>query len=178
MIRTGIKYVWKGNGIVPESMRHFDETGRMLGVKVVDGETILGEIATDSNGTLRYYEMGQAKMAGFIELDGYHYFADEDGLIATGNKYVWKGNGIVPEASYEFGKDGKALEGFVTKGDSVYYYQLGKTAKPGVYLVDGYYYFVENGGKVITGTRYYVWEGSGLLKIGHYTFNEKGQIIG
>ncbi len=175
-IRTGSKYVWKGNGIVPESTCTFDETGKMVGVKVVDGETFLGEIIT-VNGTMYYYEMGRATAAGMVKLGDDYYFADVNGVIATGRTYVWKGNGIIPEGSCEFGADGKAVNGFVTKDDGIYYYEMGAKATNGIHYIDGYYYFVENDGKIVTGTKYYVWKGNGLLKRGNYTFNELGQVI-
>ena len=179
LIRTGEKYVWKGNGIVPEATYHFAEDGKMLGVRVVDGETILGEIITNSDGSKTYYEMGKPTAAGFVKIDGYYYFADVDGKIATGKHFVWKGNGIVSEDSYEFAEDGKALQGFVEKDDGIYYYEMGKAGiTTGINYIDGHYYFVDNGGKIITNQKYYVWKGNGILKRGQYIFNGKGQIIG
>ena len=111
-------------------------------------------------------------------VDGAYYFAMEEGKIATGRQYVWKGNGIVTEGTYEFGADGKAIDGFVTKEDGIYYYNMGKTGTIGINYIDGYYYFVEESGKIVTSAKYYVWRGNGLLKKGHYQFNALGQIVG
>jgi len=176
VVATGRRYVWKPNGIISESSCYFDEDGKMLGVKVVDGETVLGQIV-ELDGVLYYYEYGQPTMAGFVEVDGDYYFADVNGVVATGRKYVWKGNGIVPEGSYEFGEDGKAIEGFVTKDDGIYYYEMGKTGTVGINYIDGHYYFVEASGKIVTDSYFYVWRGNGILKRGHYQFNELGQIV-
>jgi len=178
VVATGSKHVWKGNGIVSEGAYTFDENGRMLGVKVVNGETIFGEIITEADGTLVYYEMGKPTAAGFVKVGDDYYFADVNGIIAIGQKYVWKGNDIVPEGSYEFDSDGKAINGFVTKEDGIYYYEKGRIGTIGINYVDGHYYFVENSGKIVVNAKYYVWKGNGILKRGHYTFNEQGQIIG
>ena len=149
----------------------------MLGVEVIDGIVIKGSIV-DVGGVLYYYEMGQAVAAGFVEVNGEYYFADVNGVIATGKKYVWKGNGIVAEGTYEFGADGKAINGFVNKADGIYYYEMGKLGTVGINYIDGYYYFVDNNGKLVTDAHFYVWRGNDLLKHGHYYFNSLGQIIG
>ena len=175
-ISTGRTYVWKPNGLVTEDNYYFAEDGKMLGVKVVDGETVLGQIA-ERDDVLYYFEYGVPTAAGFVEVDGAYYFADVNGIVAIGKKHVWKGNGIVPEGSYEFGADGKAICGFVTKVDGIYYYEMGKCGTVGINYIDGYYYFVDNGGKIVTDSYFYVWKGNGLLKRGHYQFNELGQIV-
>ena len=175
VIATGKKHVWKPNGIVAEDSYTFDAEGKMVGVKVVDGQTVLGEIIT-VNDTMYYYAMGKAKAAGYVQIGEDFYFADVNGVIATGRTYVWKTNGLVAEGSYEFGADGKAVNGFVTKDDGIYYYEMGIKGETGVHYIDGYYYFVETDGKLVTSQRYYVWKGNDLLIRGRYTFNELGQI--
>ncbi len=175
VIATGRKYVWKPNGIVAEDSYTFDAEGKMVGVKVVDGKTVLGEIVT-IDGTMYYYSMGKATTAGYVQLGDDFYFADLNGVIATGRTYVWKTNGLVAEGSYEFGTDGKAVSGFVTKDDGIYYYEKGVQGKAGIHYIDGYYYFVESDGKIVTNTKYYVWKGNNILIRGRYTFNELGQI--
>ena len=147
----------------------------MLGVKVVDGETVLGEIIT-VNGTMYYYSMGKATAAGYVKLGDDYYFADVNGVIATGRTYVWKTNGLVAEGSYEFGADGKAVNGFVTKADGIYYYEMGIKAAVGIHYIDGYFYFVQADGSLVTNQNFYVWKGNDLLLKGRYTFNELGQV--
>ncbi len=177
VIATGKTYVWKPNGLVAEASYLFHADGKMLGVKVVDGETVLGEIVTDENGELLYYQWGQTVAAGFVTVDGDYYFADVDGKIAIGRTYVWKGNGIVAEGHYEFGDDGKALNGFVTKEDGIYYYEMGAYGTEGLNYIDGYYYCIGNDGKLWVNGTYYVWKTNGLSVPMSYTFDAQGRIV-
>ncbi len=176
-IRTGKTYVWKPNGLVAEASYLFHDDGKMMGVKVVDGQTVLGEIATDENGDMRYYQWGQLTAAGFVVVDGDYYFADLDGKIAIGRTYVWKGNGIVAEGHYEFGADGKALNGFVTKDDGIYYYEMGAYGQEGLNYIDGYYYCIGSDGKLWVNGSYYVWKTNGYSVPMTYTFDELGRIV-
>ncbi len=165
-IVTGVYYVWQGNGILPEGTYEFGADGKMLN----------GIVERDGN--YYYYVDGKPKMAGLIEIDGSYYFAKGgDGLCATGTYYVWQGNGILPEGTYEFGADGKMLNGFVTKDDGIYYYVNGKLGKVGLTYIDGYYYFVNSDGKLITSCTYYVWEPNGYTICINYTFDDLGRII-
>lgn len=159
-------YVWKTNGIIPESDREFGADGKML-----DG------IVQKDDGYY-YYDMGQPKMAGLIEIDGDYYFAKGDGKIVTDQVYyVWQGNGIVPESDREFGADGKMLNGIVKIDGGYYYYNMGKPEMAGLVEVDGHYYFARSAdGKVITNQSYYVWKSNGLMPEGTYTFAEDGKM--
>jgi hypothetical protein len=69
------------------------------------------------------------------------------------------------------------LNGIVEKDGALYYYENGRTAAPGLIELDGYYYFVDWGGKLITNQKFYVWETNGLTLKMNYTFNELGQIV-
>ena len=186
-IATGRFYVWKGNGIVAESNCYFDDNGRMYGIKLVDGAIVYGEIA-ELDGVKYYFEAGKPKQAGLVELDGYYYFAGTDGKIATGEFYVWKGNGILPEGKYKFDENGRLLgkaadEEQTTKGEIVtidgvrYYYLDGKGVQAGLVELNGSYYFAGNNGKLSTG-KYYVWKPNGLVAEGTYWFDETGRMYG
>ncbi len=142
-----------------------------------DGKMLDGIVEVD--GKLCYYVLGAPKMAGLLEIDGAYYFAGGSNGEITVNKtyYVWQGNGILPEASYEFGADGKILDGFIEKVDGIYYYEMGKTGKIGLNFIDGYYYFINYGGKIVTNQTYYVWEGNGYTVPMNYTFDAMGRII-
>ena len=161
-------YVWKGNGILPEGTYEFGADGKMLNGIV------------DKDGTLCYYVNGIPQMAGIIEIDGAIYFANgANGEITVGKKtYVWKGNGILAEDTYEFGADGKLIDGFVTKDDGIYYYEQGKYGQAGLNYIDGYYYFVDYSGKLVTNKRYFAWKTNGLSIEINYTFDELGRIVG
>lgn len=167
LITNQAYYVWMPNDIIPESTREFGSDGKML-----DG-------IVEKNGNYYYYNMGRPEMAGLVEVDGYYYFAkDANGLLITNQTYyVWKGNGILPEGSYEFGADGKILDGFVEKADGLYYYENGKPGEMGLTYVDGYYYFVSTNGKLITNQTYYVWKTNGYCIEGNYTFDKQGRIV-
>ncbi len=186
-IATGEFYVWRGNGIVPEGTYRFDDNGRMLGIKVVDGTVVKGEVV-EIDGKLYYYNTGLAKKAGMVVVDGYYYFAGNYGEIATGEYYVWKGNGIVPDGSYRFDDNGrmlgiKVVDGTVVKGEIVeidgelYYYNTGLAKKAGMIEVGGYYYFAGNYGKIATG-EFYVWKGNGIVADGTYRFDDNGRMLG
>ena len=163
---TGKYYVWKGNGILPESEYEFGADGKLL-----DG-------IVERDGNHYYYENGKPKMAGLIEHEGAYYFVkDANGLCVTGKYYVWMGNGILPEGEYEFGTDGKLLDGFITRDDGIYYYENGKPGELGLTYVDGYYYFVNTNGKLVTDKTYYVWAPNGYTIEMNYKFDALGRVV-
>ena len=160
-------YVWQGNGLLPEGTYEFGADGAMLNGIV------------EKDGVLYYYVMGRPQMAGLVEVGGDYYFAGgAKGEITVGkSQYVWLGNGLLPEATYAFGDDGKMLDGFVTKPDGIYYYEKGQFGKVGLTYIDGSYYFVDYGGKLYTSGTYYIWETNGLSIKMNYTFDSLGRIV-
>ena len=163
-----VKYDWEGNGLLPEANYEFGPDGKML-----DG-------IVEKDGVLYCYKLGKAKSWGLVEIDGAYYFAGgANGEITVNQKkYVWEGNGLLPEGNYEFGPDGKMLDGFVEKDGVKCYYIMGKPAKAGLHYVDGYYYFVRVEGQLIVNQTYYVWETNGLSVEMNHTFDENGRIVG
>ena len=161
------KYVWKSNGLLPEREYNFGADGKML------------QGIVDVNGTLTYYKNGVATMAGLVEIDGDYYFAGgaKGEITVNEKKYVWKTNGIVPEAEYEFGADGKMLNGFITKADGIYYYEMGKPGQVGLNYIDGYYYFVKYDGQLVTNQTYYVWQTNGYTIEMNYKFDAAGRVV-
>ena len=162
-------YVWKDNGIALENANcEFGADGKMLNGIV------------EKNGTLYYYVMGRPKMAGLINIDGDYYFAGgAAGEITTGKKiYVWKTNGLLPEATYEFGVDGKMLNGIVEKDGVLYYYLNGQPKMACLVEIDGDYYFAGGAnGEISVNKTTYVWNGNGLLPEGNYTFDVDGKML-
>ena len=166
IITDRVYYVWKSNGLLPEGDYEFGADGKML-----DG------IVEKEDG-LYYYETGKTVMAGLVEIDGDYYFARGAGEIITDRVYyVWKSNGLLPEGNYEFGADGKMLDGIVEKEDGLYYYENGKAVMAGLVEIDGDYYFARGAGEIITDRVYYVWKSNGLLPEGNYEFGADGKML-
>jgi glucan-binding YG repeat protein len=153
--------------LLPASTREFGPDGKLL-----DG-------IIEKDGTMYYYDKGKPYMAGLVCVDGDYYFAHgKNGQIATGKQYVWKTNDLVPEGNYEFDENGKMLNGFVTRDGEIYYYENGRYGKVGLNYIDGYYYFIDYGGRVIRNrSSYYVWETNGLSVEMNYRFDEYGRIV-
>ncbi len=166
-VAIGSMYVWKTNGIELENLNcEFGADGKMLNGLV------------ERNGKKYYYEMGRPRMAGLVEVDGAYYFVDgKDGSVATGSVYVWQTNDLMDKDTYAFGADGKMLDGFVTVNGSLCYYENGKNGEVGLNYIDGYYYFIDYGGKVWTNGTFYVWDTNDLSIGMKYTFDKTGKIV-
>ena len=161
------EYVWAPNGIIEKSDREFGADGKLL-----DG-------IVEKDGKYYYYNMGKPEMAGLIEVDGSYYFVyDSKGSCATGVTYVWEPNGLMEKGNYYFDSEGKMLNGFVTKDDGLYYYDNGQPGKVGINYIDGYYYFIDYGAKVVTNQKnFYVWETNGYTIKMVYNFDALGRVI-
>ena len=165
---TGSYYAWATNCDLPCDTYEFGSDGKML-----------QGIVTREDGTYCYIngKLG-GNVAGLVKIGDDYYFVAANGRCATGKYYAWKTNCDLPCDDYEFGQDGKMLDGFVTKSDGIYYYENGKLGRVGLNYIDGYYYFVSAKGRLVTNQSFYVWETNGLLIAATYKFNEIGQIIG
>ena len=166
---TGKCYAWKTNCDLPRGYYEFGSDGKML-----------QGIVVSSNGVF-YYENGNpsGSKVGLNKFGDAYYFVSYTGECETGSYYAWKTNCDLPRGSYEFGSDGKMLDGFVKKADGIYYYVQGKAASAGVYKVDGYFYCVQNNsGKLVVSQQYKVSDPNNVLIEGTYTFNALGQITG
>jgi len=164
--------VWVGtyasNGLLPVAYREFGADGAMLQgvVEKADG--------------LYYYDLGNVKSMGLIERDGEYYYVNEGGKLEIGRVWVgtYASNGLVDAGYREFGADGAMLNGFEQLADGLYYYNLGNAEYLGLKVIDGDLYYIEEGGKVVTG-RVYVgtYAANGLLPAGNYTFAEDGKFV-
>ncbi len=164
--------VWVGtyasNGLLAKGYYEFGADGKMLQgvIEKADG--------------LYYYEMGNTRYLGLIERDGEYYYVNEGGKLEIGRVWVgsYPSNGLVAKGYYEFGEDGAMLNGFETLADGIYYYNKGTARYYGLKVIDGDLYYIEEGGKVMTGK---VWVGSyasnGLLPKGNYTFAADGKFV-
>ena len=144
-----------------------------------DGKMLQG-IVEKADG-LYYYTNGiSGRVHGLINVDGDYYFALMNGkLITSQTYYAFETSCDLSVGNYEFGADGKMLQGIVEKADGLYYYSNGKAGGAyGLFMMDGYYYFALMNGKLITNQDYHVWEGNGLLLETTYTFDNNGRIVG
>ncbi|MBR2867878.1 MAG: phosphodiester glycosidase family protein [Clostridia bacterium] len=167
LVTNKVQYAWETNGLLPATNYEYGADGRML-----DG-------IVNKNGTLYYYELGKAKAAGLVYVDGYYYFAGGEGELVTNKvQYAWETNGLLPEASYEFGPDGKMLDGIVNKNGVLTYFVNGKPKRAGLLLIDGdYYYSSGSNGELTVNAVKYVSETNGLLSMGNYEFGPDGKML-
>ena len=161
-------YAWKTSCDLPTGTYEFSPDGSMY-----------NGIEEKADGSYYYQNGTVGKTVGLTQVGDDYYFIDYSGKVATGKTFAWKTNCDLATDTYEFGTDGKMLQGIVEKDDGYYYYVNGKAGRVyGLFLLDGYYYFAQMNGKLITDCRYHVWEGNGLLIEMTYTFDEFGRIVG
>ncbi len=141
-----------------------------------DGKMLDGIVEID--GTLYYYNKGTTSKYGLFKIDGDYYFAYWGGLIKTAGKYYVDTTYCdLPVGNYEFGEDGKMLNGFINRDGEIYYYENGKPGKIGLNYIDGYYYFITANGLLKRNGTYYAWETNGLSVGMNYTFDEYGRAV-
>ncbi len=153
---------------LPKGTYEFDAEGKALnGIIEKDGE-------------LYYYENGVGAERGLFYYDGSYYFAAYKGKLIAGKSYkAYLSSCDLPTGKvYEFGADGKMLQGIVEKDGSLYFYENGVGAEKGLFYYEGHYYFSVYKGQLVTNRDFRIYQGNGLLVEQVYTFNELGQIIG
>ena len=152
-----------------------------------DGKMILGDLVKDGiveeDGSLYYYKDGSRYYAGLINIEGSYYYVKTSGEVVHGQKYwITKTNGLMKEASYEFGADGKMVvdesvkDGIVKENGSLYYYKDGKLTYAGLINIEGSYYYVKTSGEVVHGQKYWITKTNGLMPERSYTFDAEGKI--
>ena len=165
-------YAWKldASSELPMDHYEFDKNGKMLFEGIID-----------KGGVLYYYEAGKPVEKGLFKYNGDYYYVQYNGTLIVDTKYyAWKVNENcdLPISHYEFDENGKMLQGIVNKDGVLFYYENGKPTEKGLFILDGYYYYSQYNGTLITNTTYFVWKTNDLLLEKHYVFNELGQIIG
>ncbi len=133
----------------------------------------------EENGKLYYYDHGTTGAFGLTKVDEDYYFVSWGGEVVTdGTYYVSTSNcDITVNKNFTFDKDGKMLDGFVTKDDGLYLYDNGSPAPLGLTYIDGYYYYVSWGGQLITNKAYQCDVTNGYSIKWHYTFDEYGRAV-
>ena len=133
---------------------------------------------TEIDGVLYYYQDGRTATCGLFEIDGDYYYSYWGGIIKTDGKYyVSRTYCDLPEGNYEFGADGKMLNGIVEKDGVQYLYANGKLASYGLYKIGEKYYFASSNGNFETNGRYYVSTTYCDLPAGNYTFGADGAML-
>ena len=164
--------VWVGtyasNGLLNKGYYEFGTDGAMLQgvVEKADG--------------LYYYNLGNTQYLGLIERDGEYYYVNEGGKLEIGRVWVgtYASNGLVTKGYYEFGEDGAMLNGFEQLADGLYYYNMGVARYYGLKVIGNDLYYIEEGGKVMTGKVYVgTYASNGLLPKGTYTFDADGKFV-
>ena len=165
----------KANGLKPAGWYWFN----------ADGTMFLEGIRED-NGTKYYYKDGVKNYAGLVKIDDAYYYVKSDCTVVCGRSYyVTKANGLMPNAVYTFGADGKMeiKNGIYREklgdGNEYLFYYVNNVRQVNTGLVqldDGSYIYVRSGANLAVGS-YYVSKTNDLLPKGTYTFGEDGKMI-
>ncbi len=174
---TGSYKVTKHNNLISKGTYYFLEDGRLDLTKIKHG------IITE-NGKLRYYILNKMQKGLYlIKLGEDYYYVDGAGVVATGEKYISKTNGLMPAGKYKFDENGKMIivvpkEGFVRGDDGKLHYYINDKMQHGLYLIQigEDYYYIDGAGVVATG-RVYISKTNNLMPKGWYEFDENGKMI-
>ena len=172
--------------------RHYIFADKANGLKAAgwywfnaDGTMFLEGIRED-NGTKYYYKDGVKNYAGLVKIDDAYYYVKSDCTVVCGRSYyVTKANGLMPNAVYTFGADGKMeiKNGIYREklgdGNEYLFYYVNNVRQVNTGLVqldDGSYIYVRSGANLAVGS-YYVSKTNNLLPKGTYTFGEDGKMV-
>ncbi|MBO5869544.1 MAG: hypothetical protein J6Q89_02225, partial [Clostridia bacterium] len=159
-------FAWMTNCDLPMEWYEFGADGKMLqGIIEIDGKNY-------------YYENGNGREKGLVYCDGAYYFTQYKGEVVANERYfAWMTNCDLPMAWYEFGADGKMLQGIVEKDGVLYYYENGNGTEKGLVYCDGAYYFTQFKGEVVRNQEFYAWQTNCDLPTGMYEFGEDGKML-
>lgn len=180
MVKGKDYYVSKTNNLMPAGTYTFAADGKM-----VMAEEKLNGIVKESDTTWYYYKDGVKFYAGLIQIDGDYYYVNSSFQVIHDRSYfISKTNGLMPNATYNFGADGKmimpgqGLNGIVKESDTTWYYYVdGVKTYAGLIEIDGDYYYVNSSFQVIHGRSYYTSKTNGLLPAGTYEFDADGKMV-
>jgi len=174
-------YVWKldATAELPKGHYEFGADGRLLGAEASEDGGVSGIV--DKDGKLYFYENGKPTEKGLFKYNGYYYNSQYDGSLIVNQKYyVWKldATADLPKGYYEFGPDGRMLQGIVDKNGVLYYYENGAPKEKGLFKLDGAYYNSQYDGSLIVNQKYYVWklDATADLPKGTYEFGPDGKM--
>ena len=166
---SGYQYVYYPENVTKYGWAYFDESGKY---------TNIGTGIYEIDGSYFYFENGFSVEKGLFYLDGDYYFAVSRGRVITNEiKYAYLTNCDLPCGRYEFGPDGKMLQGITEKDGTLYYYENGAGAEKGLICIDGDYYFTVARGRVITNVVQYAYLTNCDLPCGQYEFGPDGKML-
>ena len=139
------------------------------------------------DGVNYYYEGGEKVYAGLIQINEDYYYINSSCQAVTGEYWISKTNGLMPEGTYEFDEDGKMIlpdpeeeerkKGkIVIENGQMYYYENEEKTYAGLVKIEEDYYYVNGACRVVTG-EYQVTKTNGLLPAGTYEFDQDGKMI-
>ena len=181
-VPTGGQDFWiskeKTNELLPEWGYYFDENGI-----IPHDEQFQNGICED--GGVKYYYIDGIKVhMGMFKIDEDYYYAKSNGqLIVNGSYYCSRMNDLLPEGTYTFDAEGKAIlpdtskNGIIAEDGSLYYYVNGERNYAGLIEIDGDYYYVKTSGEVVHGCRYWITKTNGLMAEHSYEFAEDGKML-
>ena len=181
-VPTGGQDFWiskeKTNELLPEWGYYFDENGI-----IPHDEQFQNGICED--GGVKYYYIDGIKVhMGMFKIDEDYYYAKSNGqLVVNGSYYCSRMNDSLPEGTYTFDAEGKAIlpdtskNGIIAEDDSLYYYVNGERNYAGLIEIDGDYYYVKTSGEVVHGCRYWITKTNGLMAEHSYEFAEDGKML-
>ncbi len=139
-------------------------------------ETLQGWVSGD-DGT-RYY-IDNTFLVGEKKIDGYWYYFNSDGIMATG----WTVQDGKPDKQYYYDADGKVHYGWLTQDDKTYYFHpvTGVMLKQCERKIDNVYYYFNADGVMATGwtvqegrpDRQYYYDADGKIHYGWLTVDGK-----
>ena len=181
-VPTGGQDFWiskeKTNELLPEWGYYFDENGI-----IPHDEQFQNGICED--GGVKYYYIDGIKVhMGMFKIEEDYYYAKSNGqLVVNGSYYCSRMNDSLPEGTYTFDAEGKAIlpdtskNGIIAEDDSLYYYVKGERNYAGLIEIDGGYYYVKTSGEVVHGCRYWITKTNGLMAEHSYEFAEDGKML-
>ena len=171
-------------------MYQFAEDGKMI-TETPDVPELKNGIYEEDGG-LFYYVDSVRTYAGLIQIDGDYYYVRTNGQLAIGRYWTTKTNGLLPQASYEFGEDGKMItegtnpdtpdepgtvkNGIYNEDGKLFYYVNDARYYAGLIQIDGNYYYVRTNGQLATG-RYWITKTNGIMAEASYMFGQDGKMV-
>ena len=181
-VPTGGQDFWipkeKTNELLPEWGYYFDEKG------IIPHDEQFQNGIYEDGGVKYYYIDGIKVHMGMFKIDEDYYYAKSNGqLIVNGSYYCSRMNDLLPEGTYTFDAEGKAIlpdtskNGIIAEDGSLYYYVNGERNYAGLIEIDGDYYYVKTSGEVVHGCRYWITKTNGLMAEHSYEFAEDGKML-
>ena len=194
VVKSQFYWISRTNDILPERSYWFNKLGQL----VIGGPR---EGVYEENGSLYYYELDVPAYVGLIKytgqlhkedgtavdgiyVDDYIYVSSTGELKNSCSYWITKTNGHLSQGNYTFDEYGRyraadfvLKDGFVEENGNTYYYVNGKLVYAGLIYVDGYYYYVNSSGRLITNATYWITKTNGLKAEKAYAFDEKGRMI-